>query len=306
MQMYYTRAHRLKRRSAFLSAFLSVILATHFAFSATVRPLKISHRARSLKPGEVVLMTVRSAMPLKEIEGKLLERAVPFFSSQDGRVWQGLIGIDLDVAPGTYGVELNGTRQDGVSVQAVRRLRVKRKWFSTRRLTVEEKFVTPPAEELERIRQESETVGSIFVKVSPERLWSGTFLRPVSGVATSSFGSRSILNGQLRNPHSGTDFRAREGTPVGAPNMGRVVLAADLYYSGNTVILDHGWGLYSYFAHLSRFAVSEGELISKGSLVGYVGATGRVTGPHLHWSMRLGGARVDPLSLVAALSGVGG
>ncbi|MEE8178340.1 MAG: M23 family metallopeptidase, partial [Acidobacteriota bacterium] len=121
-----------------------------------------------------------------------------------------------------------------------------------------------------------------------------------------SFGKRSILNGQPRSPHSGTDFRAGEGTPIQAPNAGKVLLAAELYYSGNVVILDHGMGMYSYFAHLSRRAVSEGEQISAGEIIGYVGATGRVTGPHLHWTLRLSGARVDPLSLMEVLAGEDG
>ena len=121
------------------------------------------------------------------------------------------------------------------------------------------------------------------------------------GAATSSFGRRSVLNGQARSPHSGTDFRAATGTPVRAPNGGRVVLAADQYFSGNTVILDHGQGLFSFLAHLSRITVRDGQIVARGEEVGLSGATGRVTGPHLHWTVRLDGARVDPLSVLALL-----
>ena len=121
------------------------------------------------------------------------------------------------------------------------------------------------------------------------------------GQATSAFGSRSVFNGQPRNPHSGADFRAAEGTPIAAPNAGKVVLTGDTYFSGGSVILDHGWGLYSYFAHLSKILVEEGDLIELGQVVGRAGATGRVTGPHLHWTLRLCGARVDPLSVIEIL-----
>jgi murein DD-endopeptidase MepM/ murein hydrolase activator NlpD len=161
--------------------------------------------------------------------------------------------------------------------------------------------VSPPEEELKRIRAESRKVSRIFAEVSKHRYWNGPFLRPVPGEAISSFGKRSIINGQPRSPHTGTDFRAAEGTPVKAPAAGRVMLVQDLYFAGNTVIVDHGLGLYSYFAHLSSFSVTEGQFIEAGEIVGEVGATGRVTGPHLHWTLRLAEARVDPLSLMEAL-----
>ena len=124
-------------------------------------------------------------------------------------------------------------------------------------------------------------------------------MAPVSGPPNSSFGKRSILNGQPRSPHSGTDFSGATGASVKAPNSGRVVLVGDLYYSGNTVILDHGLGLYSYFAHLSKALVAEGQMLKQGDILGEIGATGRVTGPHLHWAVRLKRTRVDPLSLLA-------
>ena len=119
--------------------------------------------------------------------------------------------------------------------------------------------------------------------------------------ANSAFGTRSIFNGQARSPHGGADFPSPAKTPVHSPNRGRVVLAKDLYYTGGTVVVDHGLGLVSLFAHLSRIDVSEGDLVAHGQVVGLVGATGRVTGAHLHWTLRLGGARVDPLSLLAVL-----
>ena len=268
--------------------------------------LSVSHEARSLQPGEVVLMRVSSPLPLEKIEAKAFGKTFPFFPGESPRVWSGLVGIDLNVAPTNYKVLLSVTRQNGVGFQTDYDLAVKDKQFPTRRLTVEEGFVNPPAEQLERIQRESRQVAAIFATVSPDRFWSGAFLRPVPGTATSSFGKRSILNGQPRSPHSGTDFRAGEGTPIQAPNAGKVVLAANLYYSGNVVILNHGMGMYSYFAHLSRLAVSEGDPIATGEVIGYVGATGRVTGPHLHWTLRLSGARVDPLALMEVLAGENG
>src|SRR5439155_1702388 len=117
--------------------------------------------------------------------------------------------------------------------------------------------------------------------------------------ANSGFGTRSIFNGRQRSAHGGTDFLSRQGTPVRSPNAGLVVAARDLYFTGNTVIIDHGLGLFSLLAHLSRLVVQEGDTVAAGQVVGLVGATGRVTGPHLHWAVKVSGARVDPLSVLA-------
>jgi murein DD-endopeptidase MepM/ murein hydrolase activator NlpD len=163
---------------------------------------------------------------------------------------------------------------------------------------VDEAFVNPPAAEQERIAQEAKELAALWEASVDSRLWTGAFVRPVPQAANSAFGSRSILNGLPRSPHGGADFASPAGTPIKAPNAGRVVLAKALYYTGNTVVIDHGLGLFSLFAHLSATDVSAGATVAAGQRVGLVGQTGRVTGPHLHWAVRLNGARVDPLSLL--------
>ncbi len=260
----------------------------------------ISHRARSLQPGEVVLVTVASSVPAEDVTARAFDKPVQFFAAGP-RVWRGLVGIDLETKPGRHGVDVRLRTAGGATVRESYSLAVEPKEFPTRHLEVSSDFVSPPETVLERIRGEADRVARIFRTVEPRRLWAGPFEVPVPGAATSSFGRRSVFNGQPRSPHTGTDFRATTGTPVKAPNAGTVVLSSELYFSGNTVILDHGWGLYSYLAHLSRIAVDEGAAVAAGDVVGYVGATGRVTGPHLHWTVRLNEARVDPTSLMAAL-----
>jgi hypothetical protein len=264
--------------------------------------LKITHQERSLQPGEVVLITLESPKPLQKLSGTVFGKTFPFYVGPDPRVWKGLLGIDLETRSGPYSLQLRGTRVDGTAIHAIHALVVLDKKFPTRRLTVEEKYVTPPKETEERIRRESQRVEEIFSVVTPRRMWNGRFVTPVSGPASSSFGRRNILNGKPRSPHTGTDFSADTGTPIAAPNSGEVVLAADLYFSGNTVIIDHGLGLYSFFAHLSQISVHQQEQVGTGDIIGRVGSTGRVTGPHLHWTVRLIGTRVDPLSLIAVLS----
>jgi murein DD-endopeptidase MepM/ murein hydrolase activator NlpD len=211
------------------------------------------------------------------------------------QVTDGLIGIDLDTKPGSYSVRI----ETPDSRIATRSLQVLPKDFPVRRLRVAPAFVEPPAEEIDRITRELKTTEGIF-HTTTARKWSGAFLLPVDGVPTSNFGSRTYFNGRRRSPHAGVDFMAGRGVPIRAANAGRVALAAPLYFTGNTVIIDYGSGLYSLFAHLSEFRVKTGDTVSPETVVGLVGDTGRVTGAHLHWSVRLQGARVDPLSLVAA------
>lgn len=264
--------------------------------------LRVTHQARSLQPGEVVLVTLESSRPVRRVSGTVFGKDFPFFASSNSRVWRGLIGIDLETRGGRYVIDVRGMRADDSPFQVAHSLQILDKKFPTRRLTVDEQFVTPPKEVEERIRRESQRVEETFRVLAPQRMWRGSFTAPVPGPASSSFGRRNILNGKPRSPHTGTDFSAETGTPISAPNSGKVVLAADLYFSGNTVIIDHGLGLYSFFAHLSQFSVHEGDEVRARQVIGLVGATGRVTGPHLHWTVRLVGTRVDPLSLISALS----
>jgi murein DD-endopeptidase MepM/ murein hydrolase activator NlpD len=285
----------LRISSRLLSIPLPMVLSAFFVLDAG---LTVGHRARAIRPGEVVLLTISSSQPLREVQVSAFDRSFPCYQAGRATRWSALVGIDLDAQPGRYEVAVTGFDAAGGTVTRTYPLTVVGKIFPTRKLTVEAKYVSPPREALTRIEKDAERVGAIFAAASPERYWSGPFVRPVRGRAISAFGKRSVYNGQPRSPHSGTDFSGAAGTPIKAPNAGRVVLAADLYYSGKTLILDHGQGLYSYFGHMSALSAGEGDMVAAGEIVGKVGATGVVTGPHLHWSVRLAGTRVDPLSLL--------
>lgn len=276
------------------------VLSLPLAASQIPRALDIAvtHRARALHPGEAVLIELTVSAPLASITGRAFERPLRFFPGDHPEVWRALIGIDLDTKPGRYVVGLTAAGAGTDPVTHSYALNVEPKSFPTRQLTVAPAFVNPPADQIDRIQREAARLAEIFRTATAERLWNGPFLAPVPGQATSSFGSRSVFNGQPRSPHTGADFRAGEGTPIKAPNAGRVVLSDEYYFSGNVVILDHGWGLYSFFAHLSKRLVEEGDAVAAGQIVGHVGATGRVTGPHLHWTVRLDNALVDPVSLM--------
>ena len=281
------------------AALLTLTAGTAVAEDVT---LAVTHRARAIHPGEAVLIEVHPSAPPLAVHATAFGHSVRFFRDgpSDG-LWQALVGIDLETEPGDYPVAVRATTSEGGTVHATYVLTVEPKEFPTRHLSVNPSFVNPPPELLDRIQREAKEVAAVFRTASDERLWEGPFGAPVPGRSTSSFGRRSVYNGEPRSPHSGTDFRAGEGTPIQAPNAATVVLTGDLYFSGKVVILDHGWGLYSYFAHLSAIEVAVGDRVAPGQVVGRVGATGRVTGPHLHWTVRLNDARVDPLSLMALL-----
>ncbi|MCU1384758.1 MAG: hypothetical protein JWL71_3455 [Acidobacteria bacterium] len=257
--------------------------------------ISIAARSRSVQPGELVVLSIGAPAGAGSIHVRAFDHDVAAY--RDGeRTWRALVGIDLDAKPGTYRVTV-----DARAAQGGYDLVVEPRVFRTRRLTVNEAFVTPPPSEQARIDREAALLAGVYAAPAPERLWTAPFVRPVPHEANSAFGTRSVFNGKPRNAHGGADFLSPAGTPIHAPNAGRVVVARSLYFSGNTVIIDHGLGLFSMLAHLSAIDVHEGDVVAPGEVLGRVGATGRVTGPHLHWAVRAGTARIDPLSLLALL-----
>jgi murein DD-endopeptidase MepM/ murein hydrolase activator NlpD len=261
-------------------------------------PIQISERSRSLQPGEIVVLSITVPETSDKVHVRAFDHEVAVYPDGD-RAWRALVGIDLDVKPGTYSVAV--TAAGATTARATYDLVVKPRLFRTRRLTVNEAFVTPPPSEQERIDRDAALLAGVWNAPAGERLWTAPFVRPVPQEANSAFGTRSIFNGKPRNAHGGADFLSPAGTRIQAPNAGRIAVARNLYFSGNTVIIDHGLGLFSMLAHLSAIDVHEGDRVTTGQILGRVGATGRVTGPHLHWAVRASGARVDPLSLLALL-----
>jgi murein DD-endopeptidase MepM/ murein hydrolase activator NlpD len=215
-----------------------------------------------------------------------------------GSDWTTILGIDLDAKPGAQKTEALVTLDDGRVERRDVTVKVLAKKFPTSQLKVAEKFVELGKADLARSQRESRETNAIYSRITTSIVPDEAFSDPIPGVAGTNFGERRIFNGAPRAPHSGADLHAAAGTPVHAANRGRVVLAKNLFFTGNTVILDHGLGIYSLYAHLSRIDVKTGETVKNGEVVGLVGATGRVTAPHLHWGMRVQGARVDPFSLV--------
>ncbi len=287
-------------RILFASTVVAIAIALgSLAHAQAHPPIGITLASRSLKPGELVVFTLELKGHPESVSVGLFGRRTPAFVLGDGR-WRALVGIDLDQKPGPYVATVEavtGTARTSVE----RTLRVLPKTFPTRTLSVAPDYVNPPPATMARIEEDSAFLQQVFASSAPERLWHTSFVRPVPDPSNSRFGTRSVFNGEPRSPHSGADFRSPLGRPVKAPLAGHIVGARELFFTGNVVIIDHGLGMFSLLAHLSRIDVKEGDDVEAGDVVGLVGATGRVTGPHLHWALRVGGARVDPVSALVIL-----
>src|SRR5467141_1651257 len=253
--------------------------------------------------GSLLLIEVKSAKPLAEVQGDWDGRSVPLWreaASQTER--KGLVGVDREKAPGEYELKVTGQTASGGKISCSARVTVRKGRFATEKLQVGKQFVEPSPEQIKRADEERQKLRDIFDHVTPERLWDGKFRIPLDGVTTgSNFGKRRILNGNPGSPHSGMDLPGATGTPVHAAQRGRVVLAEELFFAGNTVVVDHGLGIYTFYGHLSEIDAKVGDTLDAGAVLGKVGATGRVTGPHLHWGLSIERARVNPLQIVKLL-----
>lgn len=249
-------------------------------------------------PGEIATVRLSDVRGSREIEGSLAAQPLRFF--RDGDEYAALTGIDLDAKGGRIGWRIGVVDAGGHVREFSGTLKIRARTFPVQRLTLPPSMVELDPETEQRAAAEAARLQALYRTITPERLWRGRFRRPLESEAQGEgFGSRRIINGQPRMPHSGRDFAADRGTPVVAANRGRVALVGDFFFAGRCVVLDHGLGLYTLYFHLDRVDVTEGALLQRGEFLGAVGATGRATGPHLHWAAQLGSARIDPATLLS-------
>jgi len=241
----------------------------------------------SLVPGGVVIVELgRSAKtPHFKFRGK------PVLITQSNNSYFAIVGLPLSLKPGEY--YINGHWGENTALQK-KFFSVANKEYSTQRINIKDKRkVNPYASDMDRIWAEQKRQKKAKGRYSISAV-DVEFLQPTEGIMTGSFGRRRIFNGEVRRPHSGMDIAADEGIQVIAPSKGKVIEIGDFFFSGNLVYIDHGQGMISLFAHLSEIDVTLGQQVNKGDIIGKVGATGRVTGPHLHWSLGLNGTWIDP------------
>ncbi|MEE4618876.1 peptidoglycan DD-metalloendopeptidase family protein [Pseudomonas alliivorans] len=211
---------------------------------------------------------------------------------EQGTRWLAIVGIPLTVKPGTEQIA-SGGRSLSFTVGT--------KKYPEQRITLKNKRqVNPNPEDNKRIEGELAEQIRAYRSFSPGTPSNLILDKPVNGPLSSKFGVRRFFNGEERNPHAGLDFAVPAGTPIKSPAAGKVILIGDYFFNGNTVFVDHGQGFISMFCHMSKINVKQGDLVLRGGVVGEVGATGRATGPHMHWNVSLNDARVDPAIFIGA------
>ena len=251
--------------------------------------------------GQILVVKIRETDRTGEVSGTFLGRTIPFFPDprhEEPVGYVGLLGLDLQQKPGihTLPVEVNS---QGNTRRVLFRVQVRKGTFPVQHLTLPREKVDLDEVSLARWKAEQQQVREVLATDSLRRHWESRFLEPVQGVRTGVFGSVRVMNGQPRNPHNGIDIAATLGTEVRASSEAVVRLTVDHLLSGKGIYLDHGLGLYTMYFHLSEVLVAEGETVKAGQTVGKVGATGRASGPHLHWGAKLNGARINPDALLA-------
>lgn len=209
-----------------------------------------------------------------------------------GGVWNAVVGIPLDAQPGELTLKVIKPEERAVA------FKVEPKEYEEQHLTIKNKrMVEPSKKDLERIAKEGKIINAAFDRFTADLTPTFNFIPPVKGILSSPFGLKRFFNEQPRKPHAGLDFAAAKGTLIVAPAAGVVAAVGNYFFNGNNVIIDHGQGLVSMYSHLTKAYVKEGQKVEQGAKVGTVGATGRVTGPHLHWTIIMNSARIDPLLL---------
>ncbi|HTV07578.1 MAG TPA: M23 family metallopeptidase [Candidatus Aquilonibacter sp.] len=291
-----------------------LLLVTTFAFTASAqtrtehRPAPADSAAihnvfwqpNELHQGSPIFLTVELERPATRVTGSLIDKTITFFRDpKDAKTWHALAGVDLFAEPGQYRLDVTATLAGGRIARHTDQVNVVAGDFKTGDITVPQNYVTPTDTEQKQIAQDEVLKKRAYAHTASHPLWSGDFIKPVDAPSTPTFGESRILNEEKTSLHTGTDFPCPEGTTVRVANSGTVVLVRDLFYEGNTVIVDHGLGLFTVYLHMSRIDVHQGDKLDKGAKLGLSGASGRVTGPHLHFGVRWNGVWIDPVQVLA-------
>ena len=269
--------------------FIVSLFAAGSIQSATPLPAESPLPLQQSIPGGLTMIPVGDGIqpPAVSFNGQ----PVMVIRPDEQQSWLAMVGIPLSQKPGEASIKAgNNNIRFGVHDHP----------YPEQHLTVKKKHVNPSAAELARIRKEQAQMAAVYTSFSPPRPWQ-PMAWPIRGDMSSAFGLKRFFNGEQRNPHSGLDIAAPTGTPILAPADGKVVLTGNFFFNGNSVFIDHGQGLVTMVCHMSAINVQEGEEIRAGTLLGKVGATGRATGPHLHWTVSLNNARINPLLLMSPL-----
>lgn len=291
-------------KKIFLAASLIFFLfpAYLYPFQANVLTdrglIRIKSEYRRLSQGEPLKISLSSS-GLSSAKAHFDGKNYTFVSSRAPSTFFLLIGLGLYIRPGIHDLKVQIEFKDGQRGNFSFKIPVSNGRFRLKKLNVDRRFTSHSTEVQKRILKEAKLTRAVYDECIPMGLFGqGKFIIPVKGMMKRNFGERRIFNDNFLSRHRGIDILSPAGMPVRASNSGKVSLACDLYYSGNTIIINHGMGLFSIYCHLSKICAVEGKQVDRGEIIGYTGSSGRVTGPHLHWGFRLFDKYVDPLSVV--------
>lgn len=286
-----------RRHPRRLPVLVLAVLVVAPAVPAGAHTLEVVWHPARPRVGDVAWVHVARVPTEAVVEGSVMGRPLHFFPYAGGQA--ALVGFDVETKPGPEPWRLAVLRPRQDPEIAGGTIVVSKRDFTVERLTLPRRMVDLDPETERRAVNEAERLTMLYRVVTADRLWRGPFTRPVAGTGVGTgFGARRVINGQRRAPHTGIDYAAPRGTPVVAANDGRVAMVADHFFPGRLVVLDHGLGLYTLYFHLEDVRVTTDERVTRGQTIGTVGATGRATGPHLHFGALLGGARIDPTGLL--------
>ncbi|HEY4223298.1 MAG TPA: M23 family metallopeptidase [Myxococcota bacterium] len=254
--------------------------------------------------GRIACISVAAPSPIASIAGSLAKMPlIAFPASGDGTRFIAMAPLDIEWRPSTVPLVVDATLANGMKLHFAAREPVVAAPYQQSKLTIDKQFIVPSVAQRQRAAKENRAFDDALAHPSKERLWRGSFMKPVPTVETSPFGTKRTYMSEKgpskSNRHYGWDLNGAIGDPIVASNRGRIALAADRYYSGGTVLIDHGQGLFTMYFHMSRIDVREGDLVEKGQQLGSVGNSGQVTGPHLHFALKFEGFYQDAKYLVA-------
>ena len=273
---------------------ISFLLFSGFAQADPNNPSYIQISSTRIPQGGVSLITIRST-PWEHPKVTWLNKKVHLIPNESNTYWKGFLAVDLTKKPGYDQVIVSMNPSDQT---AQIKMEIVSKDYGLSRLTLPKHMVELDDKTLQRVLKEQKKMRKLWEAPHPNLLWKGTFIRPVPGKVISPFGTKRIINDQPRSPHSGIDMRGQTGTPIKTMNHGKIVLTDDFFFSGKSVVIDHGGEILSMYFHLNKILVQHGEYVKKGQVIGLIGSTGRASGPHLHWGIRLNRARVDPMMFI--------
>ncbi len=248
--------------------------------------------------GDLARITILPADYLQSVSYRWANYIIKSCHETNTNSFIGFVPVDLEEHPGDKILKIIVQYTDGSETTETLNFTVMRKKFPLQKLTLPKSMVVLSKQDEARDEHEQEQIRNIYNNTVHEKLWDTTFIKPVKGPIGTPFGVRRLINNIPKQSHSGVDIKAPKGAPVGSTSNGLVVYTGNHFFSGKSVCIDHGMGIISMYFHLSKISVKKGQMVKRGQTIGLIGSTGRATGPHLHWGIRVSGQRISPMSLL--------